>query len=600
METTDINDRLIIDHDSVSADVESILDEINTLRSNKLFAAVLGENSSRKIKDNSAAVKKCLSGAFNIVIAGDFKRGKSTLINSLIGDNIVPADVTPETVTINRISFSDSQTPKVEAILKNGKRMTLSQSELKREAIEAAAAKLPSGIADIDYINIGVNAEILKELSIVDTPGMGDLFKAFDQKVIDYFANADALIYVISAKSPLSLTERTFLSAAVMRQGFARVLLVVNMADQMETPDNIGKIAKLTKERTSEISPDIYVYTLSALDELCRKKKSARPKQDLAKLLEENFLEFETALNDDIIIQKDIIKSTRAISLTRILLDDIATRINLVKSSLNTNVEQLTKNEEEFKNENSAIMKKIEEKENGLAADINGMKREAKGWMTDFMTRLKDEIRNMEKTAEVTDLEKHFQFYMSDQIREAVMSCVEKHSTDISDRISEITKGLSKEIAEKTVGNFDAKIAESISDIGWTNMDSAMFWGDFIGAGSFLGPVYLIGQAISGFLRQSKVSKRQADFLAPILQEFDSIENDVIKNTDAIYEKLKAQSVDKLHETFQSQIETSLDAIDKAKQIALDESVKSEEAVKYLDSVLDALGKHKEELEKYN
>ena len=598
METEDINDRLVLDYDSVSADVENILNEINALRSNKLFLAALGENSSRKVKDNCAIVKKCLSDTFNIVVIGDFKRGKSTLINALIGENIVPADVRPETVTINRVSFSE--TPKAQAVLKNGKRMTLTQSELKREAIKALAEKLPSGIEGIDYIDIGANAEILREISIVDTPGIGDLFKAFDQKVADYLACADALIYVISAKAPLSLTERTFLSAAVMPQGFARVLVVVNMADMMETPGNINSIAKLTKERTSEINPDIYVYTLSALDELCRKKKTARPNQDLTELLEANFLEFETALNDDIIMQKDIIKSTRAVSLTRILLDDIANRINLVKSSLNANVGQLTLNEEEFKNENSALMTKLEEKKAELASDIDDMRREAKGWMTEFMSRLKDEIRRTEKTAEVGDLEKHFQFYMSDQIKEAVMTCVERHSMDISDRISEITKGMSREIAEKTVGNFDAKIAESISDIGWTDMDSAMFWGSFVGARNILGPIYLIGQAIGGFLRQSKVSKRQADFLAPILQEFDSIENEVIKNTDAVYEKLKVSSVDKLHETFQSRIETSLDAINKAKRIALDESVKSEEAAEYLDSVLSGIVKHKEELENYS
>jgi len=599
VEAENINDRLIINYDSVSADIENILGEINALRSNKLFTAALGENSSQKIKDNCAAVKKCLSGPFNIVVAGDFKRGKSTLINALIGDNIVPSDVKPETVTINKVSFSDSQTPKVEAVLKNGKRMTLTASELKREAIEALAKKLPSGIEEIDYIDIGANAEILKEISIVDTPGMGDLFKAFDQKVANYLASADALIYVISAKSPLSLTERTFLSAAVMPQGFARVLVVVNMADTMETPENVDSIAKLTKERTAEISPEIYTYTISALDELCRKKKTARPKKKLEGLLEANYLEFETALNDDIVLQKDIIKTTRAISLTRIMLDDTANRISLVKSSLSANAEQLAKNEEEFKNENSALMKKIEDKKTDLSHDINEMKREANGWMTEFMSRLKEEIRAAEKTAEVADLEKHFQFYMSDKIKEAVITCVERHSIDISDRIAEITKGLSKEIAEKTVGNFDAKIAESIAGIGWTNMDSAMFWGDFLGAGNLLGPIYLVGQAISGFLRQNRVSRGQADFLAPILQEFESIENEVLKNTDAIYEKLKASSVDKLQGTFQSQIETSLDAINKAKQIALDENVKTEEAVEYLNSVLAGIVKYKDELEKY-
>jgi GTPase SAR1 family protein len=601
MNTEDLSGRLVLDYDSVRADVENILGEIDSLRSNKLFIAALGENSARKVRDNCAAVRKCLSDAFNVVVIGDFKRGKSTLINALIGDDIVPAAVTPETVTINRLSFSE--TPKAEAVLKNGHKMTLAHNELKREAIEKISGQLPS---EIDYVDIRANVEILREISIVDTPGIGDLLKAFDQKIADYLMNADALIYVLSVKSPFSMTERAFLSTAVMPQGFARVLAVVNMADTLETPENINKITEFTKEKAAEINPDIYVYTLSALDELCRKKGVKRPEPDLAAPLEANFLEFETALNNDIILQKDIIKSTRAAALTRISLDDIANRINLVKNSLRANVEKLALNEEEFKNENSALMKKIEKKKAELASDIDGMRREAKGWMAEFMARLKDEIRGAEKNAEVSDLEKHFQFYMSDQIKNAVMTCVERHRKDISDRISDITKSVSSEIAENAFGSIDAKIAENIADIGWTNMDFAMFWGKaFIKAyGVDLVPIVpnivLIGQVITGYLRQNTVSKRQADFLAPILQGFDSIDGDVIKNADAVYEKLKLAAIDKLRETFQNQIETSLDAINMAKQIALDESVKSEDVAEYLDSALTGLEKHRDVLNKYN
>jgi ribosome biogenesis GTPase A len=188
-----INNRIILDYDSVCDDIESVLDEINSLRSDKFFVKTMGADFAQKVKNRGALVKKRLYDAFNIVVIGDFKRGKSTLVNALIGEDILPSAVTTETVTINKVSFSE--TPKVEAVLKNGTRAMLSYKELQRKSIEKIAEQLPS---DIDFIDVRSNAEILKEITIIDTPGVGDLLKAFDQKVADYLVNADAFYYHIN------------------------------------------------------------------------------------------------------------------------------------------------------------------------------------------------------------------------------------------------------------------------------------------------------------------------------------------------------------------------------------------------------------------
>jgi ribosome biogenesis GTPase A len=598
MDTEKIDERIIQGYDNVSEDIDNILDEFNTLRSEKLFVKTLGADSVQKVKDNCTLIKRRLNDAFNIVVIGDFKRGKSTLINALIGEDIVPTAVAPETVTINKISFSE--TPKAEAVLKNGKRATLSYNELSRQAIEKITEQLPS---EIDFIDIKANVDILKEITIVDTPGLGDLLENLDDKVADYLVNADALIYMVSARAPLSMTERTFLSSVVMPQSFSRVFAVLNMADTLETAENIDKIRESTGEKASEISPNIYVYIISALDELCRRKQLKRPEPELASLLENNFLEFETALNNDIILQKDIVKSMRAVALTQSLIDDTANRIKLVKNSLALNVEKLMSNEEEFKNENSALMKEIENKKIALANDIDEMKREAKNWIAEFLTRLKDEISGIQNTVNVTDLEKHFQFFMSDMIKNAFISCMERHQKDISDRISDMAKSTSSEIIKNAFGTVDAQITGSIADISWTKADTVMLFGDFLNKTEFglgLGLFYIAGQAIAGFIRQGTMKKKQTDFLEPVLQGFDSITNDVINNTNTVYEKLKLAAVDKLRETFQKQIDTSLGAIDQAKQITQDESVKKEEVAEYLDSVLADLERHKDVLGKYS
>lgn len=79
----------------------------------------------------------------------------------------------------------------------------------------------------------------------------------------------------------------------------------------METAENLQKVRELVKNRAEAISDKIYVYLLSAMDEYCRKRELRRPEPEMAEVLENNFLEFEAALQNDILLQKDIIKNKR-------------------------------------------------------------------------------------------------------------------------------------------------------------------------------------------------------------------------------------------------------------------------------------------------
>lgn len=89
---------------------------------------------------------------FTLVILGEFK-GKSTIINALLGKELAPINVTPETYTINEISFGHTQY--VEAILENGMRVPLSLEDITREKLEQRMKLFP---AKISYVQIKDNA----------------------------------------------------------------------------------------------------------------------------------------------------------------------------------------------------------------------------------------------------------------------------------------------------------------------------------------------------------------------------------------------------------------------------------------------------------
>lgn len=288
---------------SVEETIGEILDDLRAMRQEENFPKTLGSSAVEGIREGESDAHKRLSGPFLLVVAGDFKRGKFTLINALLRLRAVPTAVTPETATINHLFYS--AVPAVRALLKNGRQVALSREELSRDRLTEVMRHLP---AEIDQVEIYEDAELLKQLSIVDTPGVGELLREFDERVAQALARADAIVYVVSAKAPLSLTEQQFLSAWVPNS-FSRLLVALNLSDCLETPENITKVKKLVSERVRLFYPNSEVFAVSALDEACRIEDLDRPEPDLSEGLEHGFEALRSALECDILLQKDIIRA---------------------------------------------------------------------------------------------------------------------------------------------------------------------------------------------------------------------------------------------------------------------------------------------------
>lgn len=591
-----MKERILVNYESLKEDVDLILDEISSIRKDRRCKQILGSEIER-IKDWEFSLRKKMNEPFNLVIIGDFKRGKSTLVNALLGAEVVPTDILPETVTINRISYGENES--CTAILSNGKKARLDIKELNRSELEKIMKELP---AKIEYIDVLQNNELLKEITIVDTPGIGDIFKEYDEQVSEYLKNADALIYVVGAKSPLSQTEQSFISAAVIPQSFSRIFVVLNMIDALQEKEDMEKVAKLTRDRIAHITPNATVYPLSALDEYCRQMNVKRPLHELEGYFENQFEVFRTAIQSDIIMKKDGIKTNRVVTLADFMLNDITNRINLFVSVLESNVGSLADLEAQYHDNNSTLMQKINQEISTIQVDIDEMQLEARAWIREFMNRIKREIQSIQGAIGADVLQRYFQFYMIEMIKDGVITCTKYHQEDINSKLQKASKSISLEIIA-AFGSIDTQIADSISDISWTSVDTAMFAGDYI-LGSIgglnLGPIMLIGQAIAGFIRQKEVSKKQREFLEPVLENFDYLVDEIQDEVKVVYEKIKKTAVERLNSIYSNQIEESLAAINQAKQVIESEEMKKDEIVEYLDEIKKIMDELKLRLKQYH
>jgi small GTP-binding protein len=155
-----------------------------------------------------------LDELFMLVVAGEFNAGKSAVINALLGDRVLEEGPTPTTARI--------------ALLKYG------PAESRTQAGNHEAIMLPF--------------PILREISIVDTPGTNAVLREHEALTREFVPRADLVLFVTSADRPFTESERQFLEA--IQSWGKKVVVAVNKVDILETPEDVTKVVDFVREKT--------------------------------------------------------------------------------------------------------------------------------------------------------------------------------------------------------------------------------------------------------------------------------------------------------------------------------------------------------------
>lgn len=168
---------------------------------------------------------------FTVVVLGEFKRGKSTFINALLQKELLPTDVLPETATINALMYND--TPTVQVVMNDGRE---EKGEATQEYLQKFSARQEGNLANnVKYIKIGYPSDILKnKLVIVDTPGVDDINESRSEVTYRFIPKANAVIFLLDAKSPLKKTEKDFIDGKLLPLGLDTILFAANKYDAVD------------------------------------------------------------------------------------------------------------------------------------------------------------------------------------------------------------------------------------------------------------------------------------------------------------------------------------------------------------------------------
>ena len=200
---------------------------------------------------------------YTVVVLGEFKRGKSTFVNALLGKSLLPMNILPETATINAIMYCD--TPTVQVVYKDG---SLKQGEAASEYLEQFSARQEVNEAkDVRYIKIGYPSALLKNrVVLVDTPGVSDLDEQRCDITYEFIPKANAVLFLLDANSPLKKTEKDFIEERLLPQGIQHIMFLLNKYDAVdEEEEEDNDLLENTRKRLSNaFQRDIPVYPVSA------------------------------------------------------------------------------------------------------------------------------------------------------------------------------------------------------------------------------------------------------------------------------------------------------------------------------------------------
>ncbi|MBI2471650.1 MAG: dynamin family protein [Planctomycetes bacterium] len=271
-----------------------------------------------------------LSNSFNLVILGQFKRGKTTLINSLIGKEILPSSVVPLTSVVTILKHSDEITCNI--FMQDGSEKNVRLEELADYITERGN---PKNIRSVRCARIEYPSPFLeKGMLLVDTPGVGSTFLHNTETTYEFLDHLDAALFLMSADVPISQVEKELLDT--IKGSTQKIFFVLNKIDNL-TPREIEEISAFNKLVLEEMGFTVQeIWPISAREAL-----KAKVINNEVQLSQSGLLNLEDALNRFLSLEKGRIVLNAATSKVNRIITQTLSQIAIEKNTLLVSGEEL-------------------------------------------------------------------------------------------------------------------------------------------------------------------------------------------------------------------------------------------------------------------
>lgn len=372
--------------------------------------------------------------AFNLVILGQFKRGKSTFINALLGDSILPTAIVPLTSVVTILRYGAELKVLVEFL--DDRREEVSLADLPAYITER---ENPENRKRVKEVTVFYPSQYLKGgVRIIDTPGAGSIYSHNTDVAYGYLPYVDAGIFVVSADPPLSKSEHQFLKD--VREYVDKLFFVLNKIDQVSDEDRRESLGFTTCVLEDDLGKGkVKIYPISARWALEGKKG-----QDDALLGRSLLPDFEQQLQEFLLHEKGKVLLQSIVNNLLKLISDETISFQLEQEAIKLPLQQLTEKIGRFEQEMKIIGKDRENSQyllkGNLGKIVSQMDEEINAFKRDRLPILHRELeeeylRRVEQGG--GGLREGLEQFVFDRIRETFTAWRQQLTEKISSRLED-------------------------------------------------------------------------------------------------------------------------------------------------------------------
>ena len=206
------------------------------------------------LADKRDEIEECLNlirtRKYVVAVAGEFKRGKSTMLNALLGAKILPAKCTPTTATVNRITYGAE--PALRICYRDGTEELCGIQELSRYVTKTTEEQEKMAASEKEAVVSYPTVLCQNHIDVIDTPGLND-----DEKMTavtaEILQHVDAVIFTVSALAPLSQFEIEWILRLVENPAIEHLIFVMTYADCLEE-EELEDMKAFFRKKAAEIA----------------------------------------------------------------------------------------------------------------------------------------------------------------------------------------------------------------------------------------------------------------------------------------------------------------------------------------------------------
>lgn len=353
----------------------------------KTEGIITNDHNRHLLKTN---YQKLSDNHFNLVVIGQFKRGKTTFINALLGQDLLPTAVIPLTSIITVLKYGKALSIKI--FFNNNTMKEVGLDELASYITEKHNPKNKKGV---NYAEILYPSQYLQNgVQIIDTPGIASIHEHNTEATYQYLPNADAAVFLVSADPPITQAEFDFLND--LKKDISKIFFVLNKIDIVSDYDREESLEYTKKIIEKEVGLDnITIYPISAREALNGKLRGDQELLDKSGLLS-----FENALDEFLMNEKGNVLLDMAISKTKNIISQEMLFTQIRQKSLHTPLNELEEkrqalteifskaNQDRIDNaylldgETKTLIKEI------LEEDLENLKKEKTAWLLNDIKRI--------------------------------------------------------------------------------------------------------------------------------------------------------------------------------------------------------------------